>query len=173
MVTIIGIPFVLIYWGGGHRQRHSRFHRRGQRRIFPLSHDLPISDLTLQGRPDPLQVRLHPSFESPNVTGPHEPVFIFNCPPPVPGDTLSHTHVPASGSTSSSKATPVAKSWIGCPSRSPRRGGGAAGPHGAGKTTSFRMTIGMITPEAGQVVFADRDVTTLPMYKHALAGMGT
>lgn len=49
---------------------------------------------------------------------------------------------------------------------------GLLGRNGAGKTTSFRMTIGMITPEAGQVVFNGRDVTTMPMYKHALAGMG-
>jgi lipopolysaccharide export system ATP-binding protein len=49
---------------------------------------------------------------------------------------------------------------------------GLLGRNGAGKTTSFRMTIGMITPEAGQVIFNGRDVTTLPMYKHALAGMG-
>ncbi len=49
---------------------------------------------------------------------------------------------------------------------------GLLGRNGAGKTTSFRMTIGMITPEAGRVVFAGRDVTTLPMFKHALAGMG-
>lgn len=49
---------------------------------------------------------------------------------------------------------------------------GILGRNGAGKTTSFRMAIGMITPEAGQVVFNGRDVTTLPMYQHALAGMG-
>lgn len=49
---------------------------------------------------------------------------------------------------------------------------GLLGRNGAGKTTSFRMTIGMITPEAGQVIFNGNDVTTLPMYKHALAGMG-
>jgi lipopolysaccharide export system ATP-binding protein len=49
---------------------------------------------------------------------------------------------------------------------------GLLGRNGAGKTTSFRMVIGMITPEHGQVVFQGRDVTTLPMYKHALAGMG-
>lgn len=49
---------------------------------------------------------------------------------------------------------------------------GLLGRNGAGKTTSFRMTIGMITPEAGQVVFNKQDVTVLPMYKHALAGMG-
>jgi lipopolysaccharide export system ATP-binding protein len=49
---------------------------------------------------------------------------------------------------------------------------GLLGRNGAGKTTSFRMTIGMITPEAGRVMFQGRDVTTDPMYKHALAGMG-
>ncbi|UCD76898.1 MAG: LPS export ABC transporter ATP-binding protein [Phycisphaerales bacterium] len=49
---------------------------------------------------------------------------------------------------------------------------GLLGRNGAGKTTTFRMTIGMITPEAGRVTFNNRDVTALPMYKHALAGMG-
>ena len=49
---------------------------------------------------------------------------------------------------------------------------GLLGRNGAGKTTSFRMTIGMITPESGEVVFNDQDVTRLPMYRHALAGMG-
>jgi lipopolysaccharide export system ATP-binding protein len=49
---------------------------------------------------------------------------------------------------------------------------GLLGRNGAGKTTSFRMTIGMISPEAGQVVFNGQDVTNLPMYKHALAGIG-
>lgn len=49
---------------------------------------------------------------------------------------------------------------------------GLLGRNGAGKTTSFRMTIGMITPEAGRVTFDGRDVTMLPMYRHALAGMG-
>lgn len=49
---------------------------------------------------------------------------------------------------------------------------GLLGRNGAGKTTSFRMTIGMITPEAGTVLFNGRDVTQLPMYRHALAGMG-
>ena len=41
---------------------------------------------------------------------------------------------------------------------------GILGRNGAGKTTSFRMTIGMITPEAGRVEFAGRDVTFEPMY---------
>jgi lipopolysaccharide export system ATP-binding protein len=49
---------------------------------------------------------------------------------------------------------------------------GLLGRNGAGKTTSFRMTIGMITPEAGRVTFQGKDVTTAAMYKHALAGMG-
>ena len=49
---------------------------------------------------------------------------------------------------------------------------GLLGRNGAGKTTTFRMVIGMITPEAGQVRFGDHDVTTMPMYRHALAGMG-
>ncbi|MSR28280.1 MAG: LPS export ABC transporter ATP-binding protein [Phycisphaerales bacterium] len=49
---------------------------------------------------------------------------------------------------------------------------GLLGRNGAGKTTSFRMTIGMITPEAGHVHFDGKDVTALPMYLHARAGMG-
>jgi len=49
---------------------------------------------------------------------------------------------------------------------------GLLGRNGAGKTTSFRMTIGMITPEAGTVRFGGHDVTTLPMYRHARVGMG-
>ncbi|MDZ4831907.1 MAG: LPS export ABC transporter ATP-binding protein [Phycisphaerae bacterium] len=49
---------------------------------------------------------------------------------------------------------------------------GLLGRNGAGKTTSFRMAIGMIGPERGRVMFNGRDVTFLPMYQHALAGMG-
>jgi len=49
---------------------------------------------------------------------------------------------------------------------------GLLGRNGAGKTTSFRMVIGMISPEEGSVVFDGREVTGQPMYKHARAGMG-
>ena len=49
---------------------------------------------------------------------------------------------------------------------------GLLGRNGAGKTTSFRMTIGMIAPEAGRVTFRGKNVTNLPMYKHARLGMG-
>jgi lipopolysaccharide export system ATP-binding protein len=49
---------------------------------------------------------------------------------------------------------------------------GLLGPNGAGKTTSFRMTIGLIDADGGHVVFDGRDMTRLPMYKRAQAGMG-
>ncbi len=49
---------------------------------------------------------------------------------------------------------------------------GLLGPNGAGKTTSFRMTIGLIDCDGGSVMFDGRDVTRLPMYLRARAGMG-
>jgi lipopolysaccharide export system ATP-binding protein len=49
---------------------------------------------------------------------------------------------------------------------------GLLGRNGAGKTTSFRMTIGMITPDQGQVIFNGQDVSRLPMYQRAQRGMG-
>lgn len=49
---------------------------------------------------------------------------------------------------------------------------GLLGRNGAGKTTSFRMIMGMITPDSGNVVFEGRDITKLPMYKRARLGMG-
>jgi lipopolysaccharide export system ATP-binding protein len=49
---------------------------------------------------------------------------------------------------------------------------GLLGQNGAGKTTSFRITIGMIVPDAGRVVFDGVDVTDLPMYRRAQCGMG-
>ncbi|MBN2021222.1 MAG: LPS export ABC transporter ATP-binding protein [Pirellulales bacterium] len=47
---------------------------------------------------------------------------------------------------------------------------GLLGPNGAGKTTSFRMTCGMIEPNAGRVVLGGKDVTNWPMYRRALEG---
>ncbi|MBS3732428.1 MAG: ATP-binding cassette domain-containing protein, partial [Desulfobacterales bacterium] len=41
---------------------------------------------------------------------------------------------------------------------------GLLGPNGAGKTTTFYMTVGMIRPEAGQVVLDDEDITGFPMH---------
>lgn len=49
---------------------------------------------------------------------------------------------------------------------------GLLGRNGAGKTTSFRMSIGMIDAEGGQVFFDDHEVTGLPMYRRARLGMG-
>src|SRR5512136_2987814 len=49
---------------------------------------------------------------------------------------------------------------------------GLLGRNGAGKTTSFRITIGMITPDAGQVLFNGEDLSLLPMYKRAQRGIG-
>ena len=49
---------------------------------------------------------------------------------------------------------------------------GLLGRNGAGKTTSFRMTIGMIVPDGGKVSFEGKDVTKMPMYKRARLGMG-
>ena len=49
---------------------------------------------------------------------------------------------------------------------------GLLGRNGAGKTTSFRMTVGMIDAEDGTVFFDGQEVTTLPMYKRARLGMG-
>lgn len=49
---------------------------------------------------------------------------------------------------------------------------GLLGRNGAGKTTSFRMCIGMIIPDGGTVYFEGHDITTLPMYKRARLGMG-
>lgn len=49
---------------------------------------------------------------------------------------------------------------------------GLLGRNGAGKTTSFRMTVGMVTPESGQVIFSGQDVTRMPMYQRARLGMG-
>ena len=50
---------------------------------------------------------------------------------------------------------------------------GLLGPNGAGKTTSFRMTCGMIEPNAGKVILNEVDVTSWPMYRRARdGGMG-
>jgi lipopolysaccharide export system ATP-binding protein len=49
---------------------------------------------------------------------------------------------------------------------------GLLGKNGAGKTTSFRMVIGLLKPTAGTVSFRGRDVSQLPMYKRARLGMG-
>jgi lipopolysaccharide export system ATP-binding protein len=49
---------------------------------------------------------------------------------------------------------------------------GLLGPNGAGKTTSFYMITGLIRPDEGQIVLDGRDITALPMYQRAHAGIG-
>jgi lipopolysaccharide export system ATP-binding protein len=49
---------------------------------------------------------------------------------------------------------------------------GLLGPNGAGKTTSFYMIVGLVRAEAGKVEIGDRDLTNLPVYRRARAGIG-
>jgi lipopolysaccharide export system ATP-binding protein len=49
---------------------------------------------------------------------------------------------------------------------------GLLGPNGAGKTTSFYMIVGLIRPDRGKVFIGSRDLTGVPMYKRARAGIG-
>ena len=49
---------------------------------------------------------------------------------------------------------------------------GLLGPNGAGKTTTFNMIAGLIEPDGGEVFKDDIKITSLPMYKRALMGIG-
>ena len=46
------------------------------------------------------------------------------------------------------------------------------GPNGSGKTTSFYAIAGLVTPDGGKVILDGHDVTRLPMYRRARAGIG-
>jgi len=49
---------------------------------------------------------------------------------------------------------------------------GLLGPNGAGKTTTFYMMTGMIRPTRGRILLDDADVTGMPMFRRARAGVG-
>lgn len=49
---------------------------------------------------------------------------------------------------------------------------GLLGRNGAGKTTSFRMVMGIVKPDGGSVVFNGEEVSRLPMYRRAQKGIG-
>ncbi|MGC6428979.1 MAG: LPS export ABC transporter ATP-binding protein [Flavobacteriales bacterium] len=49
---------------------------------------------------------------------------------------------------------------------------GLLGPNGAGKTTTFYMVVGLVTPNSGQVLLNNVDVSAYPMYKRAQLGIG-
>ena len=49
---------------------------------------------------------------------------------------------------------------------------GLIGPNGAGKTTLFNCLLGVLKPDAGQVHFADEDISRLPVHQRARRGIG-
>ena len=48
---------------------------------------------------------------------------------------------------------------------------GLLGPNGAGKTTSFYMVVGLVSPDAGEILLDDKLITQEPMYKRAQIGL--
>jgi len=48
---------------------------------------------------------------------------------------------------------------------------GLLGPNGAGKTTSFYMVVGLVTPDQGEILLNDLNITQYPMYKRARSGL--
>ncbi len=48
---------------------------------------------------------------------------------------------------------------------------GLLGPNGAGKTTSFYIIVGLVSPDAGQVLLNEQPITELPMYLRARRGV--
>jgi lipopolysaccharide export system ATP-binding protein len=49
---------------------------------------------------------------------------------------------------------------------------GLLGPNGAGKTTTFYTICGLIPPTSGSISFDNNDITSLPLHKRALMGIG-
>lgn len=49
---------------------------------------------------------------------------------------------------------------------------GLLGPNGAGKTVTLSMIAGLLAPTSGRVFIDDVDVTDLPLYRRARAGLG-
>ena len=49
---------------------------------------------------------------------------------------------------------------------------GLLGPNGAGKTTAFYMIVGIEKPDAGTVMLDGKDISSIPMYERARAGIG-
>ena len=49
---------------------------------------------------------------------------------------------------------------------------GLLGPNGAGKTTCFYSVMGLVRPDAGRILLDGDDITTLPMYRRAILGLG-
>jgi lipopolysaccharide export system ATP-binding protein len=48
---------------------------------------------------------------------------------------------------------------------------GLLGPNGAGKTTTFHMMVGLVHPDEGKVRLNGNDLTAMPIYQRARAGL--
>jgi len=49
---------------------------------------------------------------------------------------------------------------------------GLLGRNGAGKTTSFDMVLGLVTPEKGRIAMGDINMTKLPIHERSRLGVG-
>jgi lipopolysaccharide export system ATP-binding protein len=49
---------------------------------------------------------------------------------------------------------------------------GLLGRNGAGKSTTFRMIVGLLPADAGRILFRDRDITRMPMFARCRLGLG-
>ena len=49
---------------------------------------------------------------------------------------------------------------------------GLLGPNGAGKTTTFNMVVGVVRPDAGEVLFRNQPITKLALHQRARRGIG-
>jgi lipopolysaccharide export system ATP-binding protein len=49
---------------------------------------------------------------------------------------------------------------------------GLLGANGAGKSTTFKMVVGLLTPDAGTIRFLGHDITRWPMHRRMRLGLG-
>lgn len=49
---------------------------------------------------------------------------------------------------------------------------GLLGPNGAGKTTTFYMIVGLVKPQEGRILFHERNITGMPVFRRARMGLG-
>jgi len=49
---------------------------------------------------------------------------------------------------------------------------GLLGPNGAGKTTTFYMIVGLVRPDAGEVLLDGKSLTAMPVHERARRGIG-